>query len=170
MLLVPGLCLFVLQIKFIAVCTACACILCLSVLDTTSEVTASLYDSVILQFCSCLAGLGTRHAIIHADTLSGSCLFSGCAGKLVVVFMHNLPSGHEKSMRPAGVNNTDPGRWQQFSQQCHQIVNMAFDETRWQWHDVNQAAAQSIIAAIKQLVKTHPDQTSAGATNVMASS
>ena len=72
--------------------------------------------------------------------------------------MHNLPGGHEKSMRPAGVNNTDPGRWQHFSQHCHKIVNMTFDETRWQWHDVNQAAAQGIVAAIKQLVKTLPGQ------------
>ena len=47
---------------------------------------------------------------------------------------------------------------------------MAFNETRWQWHDVNQAAAQGIIAAIKQLVKSHPDQISADPINVMASS
>ena len=63
--------------------------------------------------------------------------------------MHNLPSGHEK-IRPAGVNHTDPGRWQDFSQHCHRIVNMTFDEARWQWHDANQKAAEEIMAAIRQ--------------------
>ncbi len=32
--------------------------------------------------------------------------------------MHNLPSGHEASVKPVGPNNTDPGCWQSFVQQC----------------------------------------------------
>lgn len=73
---------------------------------------------------------------------------AGCAGKLVVVFMHNLPSGHEK-IWPTGVNSTDPQRWQDFSQHCHRIVNMTFDDGRWQWHDAKQKAADDIIAVIR---------------------
>lgn len=80
-------------------------------------------------------------------------VIAGSAGKLVVVFLHNLPGGHEKSMRPAGVNNTDPGRWQEFLQQCHWVVNMTFDETQWQWHEVNQRAAQEIVAAVKEVAQ-----------------
>lgn len=63
--------------------------------------------------------------------------------------MHNLPGGHEKQMRPVGMNNTDPGRWQQFCMQCHAISNMTFDEGRWQWHDMNRAAADKIVEAMK---------------------
>lgn len=80
-------------------------------------------------------------------------VIAGFAGKRIVVFMHNLPSGRERSMRPAGMNNTDPGQWQCFVQHCHRVVNMTFDETRWQWHEVNQNAAQGIIAAVKDVAK-----------------
>lgn len=66
--------------------------------------------------------------------------------------MHNLPNGHEKHMRHAGLNNTDPGCWQHFVQQCHKVVNMTFDEGRWQWHNINSAAAQAIIDVVKETV------------------
>lgn len=65
--------------------------------------------------------------------------------------MHNLASGHEKSVRHAGANNTDPGCWQHFAQQCHRVINMTFDEGRWQWHDINSAAAQVIIDVVRQI-------------------
>ena len=137
------------------------------VLEPSPANIATVIDSCVLQLGSCLGGLYISHAITYVD--DDSCWLPGCAGKLIVVFMHNLPCGHEKSMRRAGANNTDSGCWQRFSQHCHRIANMTFDETRWQWHDVNQAAAQDIIAAIKQLVQTHPDQTSADPSNVKVS-
>lgn len=79
--------------------------------------------------------------------------------KLVVVFMHNLPNGHEKHMRHAGLNNTDPGCWQHFVQQCHEVVNMTFDEGRWQWHNINSAAAQAIIDVVKETVASSENRT-----------
>ena len=86
-------------------------------------------------------------------------LLTGVPSKLVVVFMHNLPNGHEKHMRHAGLNNTDPGCWQHFVQQCHKVVNMTFDEGRWQWHNINSAAAQAIIDVVKETVASSENRT-----------
>lgn len=87
---------------------------------------------------------------------------AGCAGKLLVVFLHNLPNGHEKSMRAAGVNNTDPGCWQQFVQHCTTIVNMTFDENRWQWHEVNKRAAQEMVATIREIARDTTSKSNPG--------
>lgn len=76
----------------------------------------------------------------------------GPSCKLIVVFMHNIPRGHEKTMQPAGPNKTDPGQWQHFARQCYMTTNLTFDEDSWQWHDVNQCAARSISDAIEALV------------------
>lgn len=62
--------------------------------------------------------------------------------------MHNLPSGHEASIKPAGPNNTDPGCWQSFVQQCLLVTDMTFDETRFEWHAINQKAAMLIAEAL----------------------
>ena len=66
--------------------------------------------------------------------------------------MHNIASGHEKTMQPSGPNKTAPGQWQHFARQCYVIANMTFDEDNWQWHDLNQNAARSISDAIEALV------------------
>ena len=73
--------------------------------------------------------------------------------QLIVVFMHNIPSGHEHTMKPVGPNNTDPGCWQHFSQQCLAIVNMTFDELSIWWDAINQHAASRLSEVIQQTVK-----------------
>ena len=85
-------------------------------------------------------------------------MLAGVPSKLVVVFMHNVPSGHEKNMRHAGANNTDPGRWQHFLQHCHKVINMTFDEGMWQWHDINSAAAQAIIDVVRETAASLGEQ------------
>ncbi|KAL3131255.1 hypothetical protein ABBQ38_000552 [Trebouxia sp. C0009 RCD-2024] len=100
---------------------------------------------------------------LPADELAAVLAASaGVPSKLVVVFMHNLPNGHEKHMRHAGLNNTDPGCWQHFVQQCHKVVNMTFDEGRWQWHNINSAAAQAIIDVVKETVASSENRTKPG--------
>ncbi|KAL3148190.1 hypothetical protein ABBQ38_014223 [Trebouxia sp. C0009 RCD-2024] len=96
---------------------------------------------------------------LPADELAAVLAASaGVPSKLVVVFMHNVPSGHEKNMRHAGANNTDPGRWQHFVQHCHTVINMTFDEGRWQWHDINSAAAQAIIDVVREIAASLGEQ------------
>ena len=72
-------------------------------------------------------------------------------GKLIVLFMHNIASGHEKTLKPVGPNNTDPGLWQQFTQQCCLVTDMTFDETRFGWHDVNKHAANLIAETLSRI-------------------
>jgi hypothetical protein len=71
--------------------------------------------------------------------------------------MHNHPSGHEASLKPVGPNNTDPGCWQSFVQQCLLVTDMTFDETRFDWHDVNQQAAMLIAEALMHIAQQQPD-------------
>ena len=71
--------------------------------------------------------------------------------QLIVVFMHNIPSGHEQTMKPVGPNNTDPGCWQYFSQRCLAIVDMTFDELSFQWGIVNQQAVTGLCKTISRL-------------------
>ena len=71
-------------------------------------------------------------------------------GKLIVIFMHNIASGHEKTLKPVGPNNTDLGLWQQFTQQCHLVTDMTFDETRFGWHEVNKVAANLIAESLSR--------------------
>lgn len=62
--------------------------------------------------------------------------------------MHNIISGYEHTMKAAGSNNTDTDSWQHFTQQCLLIVDMTFDETRFQWCKANLQAAAAIVQAI----------------------
>ncbi len=71
----------------------------------------------------------------------------------MVVFMHNIPSGREANVKPTGPNNTDPGCWHSFSQQCLLTIDMTFDEARFDWHDVNQNAASQIAEVLTKVVK-----------------
>ncbi|KAL3136884.1 hypothetical protein ABBQ32_006496 [Trebouxia sp. C0010 RCD-2024] len=73
----------------------------------------------------------------------------GPPGQIIVVFMHNVASGHEKSLfKPVGPNNTDPGCWSAFAQQCLLITDMTFDETRFDWNKINELALHLIVDAI----------------------
>ena len=78
---------------------------------------------------------------------------AGASSQLVVVFMHNLPSGHEASLKPVGPNHTDPGSWQSFVQQCLLVTDMTFDETRFELHDINQKAALLIAEALMHIAQ-----------------
>lgn len=78
--------------------------------------------------------------------------------QLIVIFMHNIASGHEKTMRPAGPNNTDPGCWHQFTQQCLLITDMTFDEARFEWHDINRNAAALIADTLSKVVASQTDK------------
>jgi len=71
--------------------------------------------------------------------------------------MHNLPSGHQASVKPVGPNNTDSGCWQSFVQQCLLVTDMTFDETRFDWHGINQKAAMLIAEALMQIAQQQPD-------------
>ena len=71
--------------------------------------------------------------------------------------MHNLPSGHEASVKPIGPDHTDPGCWQSFVQQCLLVTNTTFDETRFEWHDINQKAAMPIAKALMHSAHQPPD-------------
>lgn len=74
---------------------------------------------------------------------------AGPPGQIIVVFMHNVASGHEKSLfKPVGPNNTDPGCWSAFAQQCLLITDMTFDETRFDWNKINELALHLIVDAI----------------------
>ncbi|DBA72792.1 TPA: hypothetical protein ACH3X2_010181 [Trebouxia sp. C0005] len=86
-----------------------------------------------------------------------SLLSAGSSSQLVVVFMHNLPSGHEASVKPIGPDHTDPGCWQSFVQQCLLVTNTTFDETRFEWHDINQKAAMPIAKALMHSAHQPPD-------------
>ncbi|KAL0025731.1 hypothetical protein WJX77_008032 [Trebouxia sp. C0004] len=79
-------------------------------------------------------------------------------GQLIVIFMHNIASGHEKTIRPAGPNNTDPGCWQQFTQQCQLVTDMTFDEARFEWHDINRNAAALVADALNKVAASHADK------------
>ena len=79
--------------------------------------------------------------------------FAGKDKHLVVVFMHNIPTGHEDTMKPVGPNNTDLGCWQQLVQHCLEIVNMSFDERSFQWNAINQQAAARLSQVIQQSAK-----------------
>ena len=72
-------------------------------------------------------------------------------GQLIVVFLHNVASGHERTIRPAGPNNTGPGCWQHFLQQCLLVTDMTFDEARFEWHDMNQNAAGLVANALNTI-------------------
>ena len=54
-------------------------------------------------------------------------------------------------MKSAGSNNTDPGCWQHFLQQCHLVTDMTFDEARFEWHDINQTAAGLVANALNAI-------------------
>ncbi|DBB13845.1 TPA: hypothetical protein ACH3X3_000838 [Trebouxia sp. C0006] len=79
-------------------------------------------------------------------------------GQLIVIFMHNIASGHEKTIRPAGPNNTDPGCWQQFTQQCRLVTDMTFDEARFDWHDSNRNAAGLVANSLSQISASQADK------------
>lgn len=72
--------------------------------------------------------------------------------------MHNIASGHEKTIRPAGPNNTDPGCWQQFTQQCRLVTDMTFDEARFDWHDSNCNAAGLVANSLSQISASQADK------------
>lgn len=82
-----------------------------------------------------------------------SILSAGASSQLVVVFMHNLLSQHEASFKPVGPNHTDPGCWQSFVQQCLLVTDMTFDETKFEWHDINQKAAMRIAEALMHIAQ-----------------
>jgi len=99
-------------------------------------------------------------AAAHSNASSFACLAAGSAnyGQLIVIFMHNIASGHEKTMRPAGPNNTDPGCWQQFTQQCRLVTDMTFDEARFEWHDINRNAAALIADTLSKVAASQADK------------
>ncbi len=72
--------------------------------------------------------------------------------------MHNIASGHEKTIRAAGPNNTDPGCWQQFMQQCRLVTDMTFDEARFDWHDTNHNAAALVADTLSKVVASQADK------------
>lgn len=77
---------------------------------------------------------------------------AGESRQVVVIFMHNIPSGHETSMLKAvGPNNTDSGCWQRFKQHCMLVTDMTFDERRLEWNEINKNARQSIVEAISSI-------------------
>ena len=83
---------------------------------------------------------------------------AGATGQLIVIFMHNIASGHEKSQfKAVGPNNTDPGCWPAFAQQCLLITDMTFDESRFDWNEINKHALELVLEAISSTV---PQQTS----------
>ena len=68
---------------------------------------------------------------------------------MIVIFMHNIASGHEKSLfKAVGPNNTDPGCWSAFTQQCLLITDMTFDEKRFDWNKINKHALQLVVEAV----------------------
>ena len=71
--------------------------------------------------------------------------------------MHNLPSGHEASLKPVGPSNTDFGCWQTFKQQCLLVTDMTFHETKFEWHDINQKAAMLIAEALMHIAQQQSD-------------
>ena len=98
-----------------------------------------------------------RHVYIFQTDLMLARGAAGASSQLVVVFMHNLPSQHEASLKPAGPNYTDPGCWQSFVQQCLLVTDMTFDETKFEWHDINQKAAMRIAEALVHIAQQQPD-------------
>ena len=70
--------------------------------------------------------------------------------------MHNIPSGHEASLKPAGPANTDPGCWQTFKKQFLLVTDMAFDESDFDMNSVNKAAVSAVADAIGRIA--HAEQ------------
>ena len=74
---------------------------------------------------------------------------AGAPGHRIVIFMHNIASGHERNQfRAVGPNNTDPGCWSAFAQQCLLITDMTFDESKFEWNEINKHASHLIFEAI----------------------
>lgn len=65
-----------------------------------------------------------------------------------MVFMHNIPIGHEKSMVPVGRCHTDASKWDSFAGKCQLIVNMTFEEGILPWHAANEQAVDKIVEVI----------------------
>lgn len=72
--------------------------------------------------------------------------------------MHNIASGHEKTTRPAGPNNTDPGCWQRFTQHCRLVTDMTFDEARFERHDINSNAAALVADTLNKVAASQADK------------
>ncbi|DBA72794.1 TPA: hypothetical protein ACH3X2_010183 [Trebouxia sp. C0005] len=79
-------------------------------------------------------------------------------GLVIVIFMHNIASRHERTLRPAGPNNTEPGCWQQFMQQCRLVTDMTFDEARFEWHDINRNAAALVADTLSKIAASQADK------------
>lgn len=74
---------------------------------------------------------------------------AGTPSHIIVVFMHNIASGHERSQfKVVGLNNTDPGCWSAFAQKCLLITDLTFDETKLDWNEINTSALQRITETI----------------------
>ena len=74
---------------------------------------------------------------------------AGAPGHIIVIFMHNIASGHERSQfKAVGPNNTDAGCWSAFAQQCLLITDVTFDESNFNWNDINIHALHLISEAI----------------------
>lgn len=71
-----------------------------------------------------------------------------------MVFMHNIPVGHEKSMVPAGPRRTDVAAWNSFVEKCHLIVDMTFEEAVLPWHAANEQAVDKLV----ELISRQPDR------------
>ena len=65
-----------------------------------------------------------------------------------MVFMHNIPVGHEKSMVPAGPRRTDMAAWDSFAEKCYLVVNMTFEEAVLPWHPANEQAVDKLVEVI----------------------
>ena len=76
-------------------------------------------------------------------------VLAGSSSHVIVIFMHNVVSGHEtRRFRAVGPNNTDPGCWSTFTDQCLLVTDMTFDETTFTWNEINQNAMKLVAEAI----------------------
>ena len=72
-----------------------------------------------------------------------------------MVFMHNIPVGHERSMVPVGRCHTDASKWDSFVGKCQLIVNMTFEEGILPWHAANEQAVDKIVQVISHQPEEH---------------
>lgn len=97
---------------------------------------------------------------LPAEDLGAIASDEGNQGRLIVIFMHDIASGHEGSLKPAGPSNTDPGCWQLFKQQCLLVTDMAFDETCFELHSINKNAISTVAKTLSYIAHQEADQSS----------
>ena len=128
-------------------------------LDDVNRATPAAHTRFHCSLGQCADSLHTRDTCCPGSHLHKlvPCTIKGCVageqGPLVVTFMHNIISGHEHTMKAVRSNNTDTGSWQHFRQQCLLIVDMTFDENRFQWCQVNLQAAAAIAQAVHSIAE-----------------